>query len=53
MKDKYDYSKMQEQDIDKILKDRYKDSSKYLRKVWISDLIKYSKKKNDEQTNIQ
>lgn len=47
MKDRHDYSKMKEHNIDKLLKKEYKDSSKYLRTVCMFDLVNYSKEKNE------
>ena len=46
MKDQHDYSKMKEEQIEILIKSKYKDASKYLRKVCASDLIKYSNKQN-------
>ncbi len=46
MKDQHNYSKMKEEQIEILIKSKYKDASKYLRKVCVFDLIKYSKKQN-------
>ena len=49
MKDKYNYSKMKEEHIEMLIRSKYKDASKYLRKACTSDLIKYSQKKNSNE----
>lgn len=49
MKDKHDYAKLKKEHIEMLIRSRYKDASRYLRKVCASDLIKYSEKKNSNE----
>lgn len=44
MKDLKDYSKLKQEDVEYLIKKRYKDASSYLRKICASDLIENSKK---------
>ena len=48
MRDYKDYSKMKQEDVEYLIKRRYKDASIYLRRICASDLIENSKKKINE-----